>query len=200
MLTRPWTVVSCVLATLLVSAIAPVSIHAQPGQICDTDGDYEPASTTTRTVELRDVGIAVAIPENYRAMRREDGTVLILHPDDFEWLQCLARGGNGGGGFYSENIRQIPRTPAMSLREQATWTAGYNVNQDGIRTPIATSVTPYQQNGLNGYVITSELGYSVTFLGTIPNSDQLLGVSASCDCEVDVEALTNLLSRIRPLQ
>ena len=88
----------------------------------------------------------------------------------------------------------------MSLREQATWTAGYNVNQDGIRTPIATSVTPYQQNGLNGYVITSELGYSVTFLGTIPNSDQLLGVSASCDCEVDVEALTNLLSRIRPLQ
>jgi len=88
----------------------------------------------------------------------------------------------------------------MSLREQATWTAGYSINRDGTRTPSATSVTPYQQNGLDGYIVTSDLGYSVTFLGAASGSNQLLQVSASCDCEVDVEALTDLLSRIHPLQ
>jgi hypothetical protein len=123
-----------------------------------------------------------------------------LHPDDFEWIQCLARGGNGGGGFYSEQISQVSRDPSMSLREQATWTAGYSVNRDGTRTPVATSITRYQQNGLDGYIVTSISGYSVTFLGTTPQSNQLLKVSASCDCEVDVEAVTDLLSRIRLLQ
>lgn len=200
MLSTIRTVLTCTFTALLIAAIAPLSAHAQPGRICNRDGDYEPRSTTTRTVELQDFGIAVAIPDNYRAMRQQNGSVSILHPDDFEWIQCLARGGDGGGGFYSEQLSQVPRNLAMSLRDQAMWTAGYSVNRDGTRTPSATSVTPYQQNGLNGYIVTSEVGYSVTFLGTTPNSNQLLQVSASCDCEVDVEALTDLLSRIRPLQ
>lgn len=200
MLTTIRTVVSCTFAALLISAIAPLSVSAQPGRICNTDGDYEPRSTTTRIIELRDFGIAVAIPENYRAMRQQNGSVSILHPDDFEWIQCLARGGDGGGGFYSEQIRQVNRDPAMSLREQATWTAGYSVNRDGTRTPAATSITHYQQNGLDGYIVTSISGYGVTFLGTTPGSNQLLEVSASCDCDVEVEAVTDLLARIRLLQ
>lgn len=171
----------------------------QMGQLCETDGSYEPAAETTRTVELPSFGISIRIPENYRAMLRQDGSVSILHPDDFEWLQCIVRGGVGAHGYYSETIRQVDPDPAMSLREQAIWAAGYSLNSDGSRQAAVTDVIPYQHNGLNGYVVSSLSGYSAVFLGTSPDSDQLLQVSAGCDCEVDAEAVTNLLAGIERL-
>lgn len=187
-------------AALLISAIlTPSIVQAQSSQLCETDGNYEPAAEITRTVELPNFGISVEIPENYRAMKLQNSSVSILHPDDFEWLQCIARGGTGAHGYYSETIEQIQPNPSMSLREQATWTVGYAMNPDGSRRPIATDVTPYQHNGLNGYVVSSMSGYSAVFLGTSPNSDQLLRVSASCDCEVEAEAVTDLLAGIEPL-
>lgn len=187
-------------AALFTSAIfAPSVGQAQSGQLCETDGNYEPAAETTRTVELPDFGISVEIPENYRAMKLQDGSVQILHPDDFEWLQCIARGGTGAHGYYSETIEQVEPDPSMSLREQAIWSVGYAINPDGRRRPAVGDVTPYQQNGLNGYVVSSMSGYGVAFLGTSPNSDQLLRVSASCDCEVEADAVTELLSGIKPL-
>lgn len=188
-----------IISLILLSAIAPTLTQAQTERICETDGDYEPASSTTRSLELRNIGIRVAIPENYRAMLQQDGSVAILHPDDFTWIQCLVQGGRGGHGYYSEHISLVSVDPSMSLREQATWTGGYSISRDGTRIPGATSVTQYQQNGLDGFIVTSISGYSVTFLGTIPNSNQLLKVTAGCDCEVDAQAVTDLLSRIRPL-
>lgn len=84
---------SGVVAAVLLGAIAPTLAQSQPEpEWCETDGDYEPAAETYRTVELSDFRISVSIPENYRLMRRQNGEVEILHPDDFEWLQCLARG------------------------------------------------------------------------------------------------------------
>lgn len=186
---------------LLMGAIAPSTTQAQPEQEwCETDGDYEPAADTLRTVELPDFNIAVSIPENYRLMRRQNGEVEIAHPDDYEWLQCLARGGSGGHGYYSERINRVERDPSMSLREQAIWSVGYRTHADGSRTPSATQVFPYQANGIDGYIATSQTGYSVTFLGTVPGLDGLLKVSAGCDCGVDIEDVADLLLNIRPLE
>ncbi|MGP1385805.1 MAG: hypothetical protein ACTS2F_19765 [Thainema sp.] len=187
------------IALLISAVIAPSGVQAQLSQQCETDGSYEPAAETTRTVELPDFGISIEIPENYRAMKLQDGAVQILHPDDFEWLQCIARGGTGAHGYYSETIEQVEPDPAMSLREQAIWSVGYATNPDGSRSPAVTDVVPYQHSGLNGYVVSSMSGYSAVFLGTSPDSDQLLRVSASCDCEVEAEAVTDLLAGIKPL-
>lgn len=88
----------------------------------------------------------------------------------------------------------------MSLREQVSWATGYSINADGSRTPGATQVFPYQANGIDGYIATSQSGYSVIFLGTVPGLNGLLEVSAGCDCEVDIEAVTDLLMNIRPLE
>ena len=176
--------------TILGGFIAPSAI-AQP--ICSTDGDYEQTASTTRTLALREWGIAVEIPENYRSMKRQDGAVMILHPDDFDMIQCIAQGGRGGHGYYAETIELVPDDLSMDLREQARWTMGYGTNAQGDRVPVSERIIPYQKGRISGYIVTSQSGYGVSFLGTIPNQSRLLQVSASCDCDVDIESVTDLL-------
>ncbi|MFP4299104.1 MAG: hypothetical protein ACLFT0_14880 [Spirulinaceae cyanobacterium] len=133
------------------------------------------------------------IPENYRAMELQNGAVMILHPDDFEMIQCIAQGGRGGHGFYSETIELVPDDLTMDLREQASRMMGYGTNAQGDRVPSSDRIIPYQKGPISGYIVTSQIGYAVSFLGTIPNQSRLLQVSASCDCEVDIESVTDLL-------
>ena len=179
------------IAALLIGAIAPTPYLAQTGTLCERDTNYEPPASTIRTVELADFNIAVSIPENYRTMRRQDGVVEILHPNDFEMLQCIASGGYGAGGYYSERIQHVTPDPMLSLQEQALQRM-YESNPN--------LATPYQGNGLDGYIVLSSGGYGVMFLGTAPGSSQLLEVTAACDCDVDADLLVDLLSRIQPFQ
>ena len=186
-------------ALFVASAVISVGKPVKAQQLCDSSNSpsyTEPASETRRTVELSRFGIAVAIPENYRTMQLQNGSIKILHPADFDMLQCIARGGRGGHGFYSETIDLVADDLTMGLRDQATWLVGYSENRDGSRTPIATQIIPYEKDRLSGYVVADKIGYSVSFLGAIPGRDLLLQVSAGCDCEVDVEAVTELLSNI----
>ena len=171
-------------------------VQAQP-RACSSDGNYEPRSSTFRTVTLPDFGIEVDIPSNYRTMRRENGQVEILHPDDFAMLQCIAQGGHGGHGYYGESIALVNPDPSMSLRDQAMGSMGYSTDKNGNRKPFATKVLSYDKGDLSGYVATSYVGYAVVFMGTLPGRNQILEVTAFCDCDVSVEDLTNLLANIR---
>jgi len=187
------------LAVLSLSVNIPSSsVVAQPGEDCFRyhDGHYEPASTTTRTIELSDLGIRVQIPENYRSMSMEDGSVRIVHPDDFAWLECVARGGFGGGGYYYESISRVEREPGMTLLQQARFQVGSRRQQDGSLFPTGIIQGRYQRSGLDGYIVRSETGLGVAFLGTVNDSRELIRISPSCDCEVILEDLADLLSRI----
>jgi hypothetical protein len=185
-----------VLASL---ALLPMPATLAQGQLCATDGEFEPASETLRTVELPDFGLAVAIPSNYRAMKRQDGSVSILHPDDFAVLQCIAQGGYGASGYYSETIQLVTPDPALSLRDQAIWSVGYQMDAGDRRLPAYSQVRDYSQNGFSGYLVESLSGYGVTFLGTYPGSSQLLEVSAACDCPVEMQDVETLLSNLTML-
>lgn len=192
---RLWTI-GAALGTLVVLGARVIFVpplHAQPQQICDSSGAVVPAAETTRSVELANFGIQVTIPSNYRTMLFQDGRVEILHPDDFQFLQCLAQGGAGGRGYYSETIRWVDPEPNQTLREQARWSLG------GDREPYATEIMAYEADGISGYVSWTPGGYAVTFLGTVPGFDRILEVSANCDCEVAVEDVTSLLDRIEVL-
>ena len=156
----------------------------------------EPPSSTLRTIRLERFGIQVSIPENFRTMLRQDGTVQILHPDDFARIECLAQGGRGGHGYYFEMIRLVSQDPSLSLREQAIWSVGYDYEN---KIPIATQVIEYNQLSLSGYIVKSQTGSSVNFMGNVIGRTEILKVNASCDCLVEVKDLTTLLSRIQPL-
>jgi hypothetical protein len=95
-------------------------------------------------------------------MQREDGSVEILHPRDYEMLQCIAQGGYGFGGYYSESISQMQRDRSMTLKEQA-------------------------------------LILSLSFLGQIMGREDIVGISVGCDCDVSVDDLKSMISRIRPI-
>lgn len=173
-------------------------VLAQSPQLCGTDDSFEPTSPVDRVVALPQFQLQVTIPSNYRAIARQSGAVEILHPDDFAMIQCVARGGLGGHGYYSETINLVPDNPTQTLREQARWAMGYQETPQG-RKAIASTVQPYDINGFSGFLVATDMGYSVTFLGRIPGDRRLLEVTAACDCPVGLEAVTDLLDRLEPL-
>lgn len=197
---RRWWLPLGAVGVSLGAALGMMPPPALAQELCLTDDVPEPPAETLRTVDLPDFNLAVEIPSNYRVMKRQDGSVEILHPDDFEMFQCLLRGGYGGQGYYSEVIQLVDPDPTLSLREQAIWSVGYQLDSSGDRLPAYAQLLPYEgAGGLNGYVVESISGYGVRFLGTYDGSDRLLEVTARCDCDVPIEAATDLLERITVL-
>ncbi len=171
---------------------------AQAQRLCDT-GEYEPDATTQRTVTLPQFGLAVTIPSNYRALRRQDGAVEILHPQDYEFIQCILAGGLGGRGYYSESLRLVPRDRRLSLREQALVISGNGADAVG-PGGLRARAEPYRVGDWVGYLVESVSGYSVTFVSEQPRQPQfLLVVYAGCDCSVEREAMRDFLSRMQRL-
>jgi hypothetical protein len=71
------------------------------------------------------------------------------------------------------------------------------LDSEGDRAPAYAQLLPYEgAGGINGYLVESISGYSVTFLGYYNGSDQLLEVNAGCDCGVGTEAVQTVLRRI----
>lgn len=186
--------VSCLLSlTLLPGAIA------QTPPLCEVnENTWEEPSPRTRTIVLKDWGMQVDIPRNYRTMKRQDGSIEILHPQDYAMIQCIHQGGNGGHGYYSESIRPVTRQLHQSLQEQARWLGGWSEDEQGKRHPLGT-LEAYNNNGFKGYLVFSPSNYSVAFIGTFQGQRQLWVIDAACDCEVDRSSLVDLLQRIHPL-
>ena len=158
---------------------------------CVEDGTYEPAASNTRTVQIPDFGIEVDIPENYRTMRRQDGAIEILHPDDYEFIHCMMSGGEGlGHGYYSEFIEVIESGQVEDeLRElQASYEASNLETRE------------YRQGNFSGYMLSSgsrrRFGRAM-FIGRLDGNDRLFRITPSCDCDTEESEVVALLSKIR---
>jgi hypothetical protein len=177
-------------SSLLIWSATATRISQALPQKCVEDGTYEPAATTTRTVKLPEFGLQIAIPENYRTLKRDRNNVEILHPDDYAFITCIAAGGEGlGHGYYSEYITLVSESAEDKIRQAVSNGAEAN---------------PYNQGVFSGHIIafSSERGAfnRSEFLGTIGNSDRLFSITPSCDCDTDSEDLTRLMARISPMQ
>ena len=82
---------SSYITTLFLSAnLLLANSHIGRMDACDefpSGGPLQPAQTS-RTLELEGLGIKADIPQNFRAMARAGGSVLVLPPDDFSYFQC----------------------------------------------------------------------------------------------------------------
>ncbi|NEO28691.1 MAG: hypothetical protein F6K03_17900 [Kamptonema sp. SIO4C4] len=170
-------------------------VQAQTNR-CPEEEKYEgvePAATS-RIVELPDFGIQVEIPSNYRTMLFQNGEVGILHPATFAYIQCVVRGDAYGRGFYADIISQIESEPTVELREQA-------VRYMESNGADVSNLERYEQGELSGYIVEHQGGFSgATFFGFSPKNNNILMIGPSCDCDTDVEDLTDLLSRIQVLE
>jgi hypothetical protein len=175
-------------ALLLPSVSVPVPPRSQ--RQCEDSG-YEPAATTTRTVEIPEFGIEVDIPENYRTMKRQSGAIEILHPNDYQFISCIMAGGEGlGHGYYSEYIEVLDADEMAEKIQQLT-----ENNWDR---------REFRQGDFSGYMFTATyprnpVRNGAMFLGKLAGNDRLFSISPSCDCDTEESQVTRLLANIRLL-
>lgn len=175
-----------------------VTFLAQRENCLDYDRDFEP-SPQKRTVELKQFGIQVQIPKNFRTMLRNDGEVSILSPVDYDLIACSARGGRGAGrGLYYRYIRRLPNPFNLPLHN---W-----VSQRERRKKIEmgdwyqNSMKPYQFFGLDGVLV--ESGFRLkrpSYFVEIPGIDDVVEIGVGCDCDVEDKDIFEFLKNIKLL-
>lgn len=149
------------------------SVTAQQ-ELCRDIGFVE-ASETYRTLELPQFGINIDIPENYRAIARNDGSIEILDPGNFELRSCMARGGKvvfgrGGAGGLTIRLVKNPRNlPLLTLlrQEKVYYNNYYRYNLSGVEVVITDAVhtieawfSPPKINGVVVMEISSDVELS----------------------------------------
>jgi len=158
---------------LMFSTVHGENTQAQT-RTCSRGNYGELASSTYRTVELPEFGIEVDIPENYRTMKLQSGAVKILHPDDYDFIQCMASGGRGrGGGYDAQIIRLVNREEAVQRLQNDI-------------SGRSAEVREHRQGDFSGYITTDLRSYGVTFTGTAPGISKAFVIAELCDCDVEV--------------
>lgn len=105
-----WTTVKRVLAIggLWVGALV---ISVPPAMACQMNAIPSPPAITTRTYRNPSLGFAFELPSNYRLMASHQGDrfqVVLLSPEEFDFLECLAREQIGIGGVFG-NLTMVSR-------------------------------------------------------------------------------------------
>ncbi|MFM2064200.1 MAG: hypothetical protein RLZZ507_3871 [Cyanobacteriota bacterium] len=165
------------------------NIHPATAQqeLCRDIGEVSPAHTL-RTLELPQFGISIDIPENYRALARNDGSVQILDPGNFELISCISRGGTApfARGMSSFTIRLVnnPRNlTLLNLAQQQGLYDGKNYR--------------YNLSGKQVLITESDSGYSVAAWFTPPGINGVVMMEMSCDCELGKDDILMELDKTR---
>jgi len=172
---------------LLLSSILDSHPAIAQEELCRDIGEVAP-SETLRTLEIPRFGINIDIPENYRTLALNNGSVQILDPGSFELVSCLARGGETpfarGMSSFTIHLDNNPRN--LSLLRLA--------QQDGLYDGNSYR---YNLSGTEVVIAESGGGYSVGAWFTPPRIDGVVVMEVSCDCEVDRNDIVFELDRIR---
>lgn len=151
--------------------------------------EHIPASTSTRTVQLAQFGVEITIPENFRAVAREDGSVSILDPYEFNHLQCLSQGLPVlGTELETEDFRLIDNPDGLSAMEYAAGVVNHPDNPDWY-TVLDASVQTI--DGVEVVIYEVSDGYDVAYAWyQLDGTDSLVQISAFTKVEI-----LDLLSR-----
>lgn len=167
--------------THLASALEPV--------VCPDIAEV-PASESLRSLELPQLGVAIAIPETFKTRTLPDGTVEILDPGTFEVLQCVEQGGRAIAprGTYSFRVRSLPNPSGLALQDL--------LEQQG-------EMNPSPQSGNIDHIpvlmTRSEPSYTVRAWFSHPTSQRVILLIESCDCELEYDDMRLWLQRTRLL-
>jgi hypothetical protein len=144
-------------------------------------------SPQKRIVVLKQFGIKIQIPKNYKTMLRRNGDVSILNPVDYDLVACSARGGFGGRGLYQSIIGGIPNPKNLPLSSLARSQYQFNA-----------SVEMYTFSGLEGVLVDvpSPSFRGSAFFVKIPGIRNVVQIGAGCDCDINPEDIKKLLQTI----
>lgn len=77
------------LSLIVLGGVSP--LVAQPAFACSANYTVVLAAATNRLYRHESLGFSLNIPANYRTIARNDGTVEIVDPATFEFVQCVTR-------------------------------------------------------------------------------------------------------------
>ncbi|HEY9880054.1 MAG TPA: hypothetical protein V6D29_16485 [Leptolyngbyaceae cyanobacterium] len=163
-------------------AIAQTPLCPDPGSILATE--------TTRILELPQFGLSLAIPENFRAILRNNGAVEIVNPGTYQVLHCVAEGGRAlGRGYSSVIVRSQPKADNINLRQFVENT-----------TRLNGDITPYSWQGQQGYLVRALADQSAQFWFASNSQSEVVVISSGCDCRGMLDQLLAVLERTSPLE
>lgn len=146
-------------------------------------------SPQTRTIALKQFGLKIQIPENYKTLLRNDGSVMILNPADYDLIACTARGGFGGRGVDStiviESLPNSKKLPLISLAHRKYGTGSL--------------IESYKLSGRDGLLVQSPEGIRATYFIKIPGIDNIVQISEACACRVNSKDIKNILQLVKLL-
>ncbi|MDG2615961.1 hypothetical protein P7L53_06850 [Thermoleptolyngbya sichuanensis XZ-Cy5] len=176
--------------TLALPRSGPTNLASELGAMPCPDIAEVPASDSLRTLELPQFGVAIAIPENFRTRTLPDGTVEILDPGTFEVLRCVQQGGRAIAprGMYSFRIRSLPNPANLALPDF--------LRQQGEADPSAQSGN---LDAMPVLITRPEPGYTVRGWFKSPDSQTVIVLAESCDCELEYDDMRLWLQRTRLL-
>lgn len=74
-------------------------------------------SSDTRTYENQDLGFTIAIPDNYRTMKKSDDSIEILNPGTYDLIQCANNAGEIGSIRWRTATLEINTLPLVEGEE-----------------------------------------------------------------------------------
>lgn len=157
--------------------------------------DYVQPSTAMRELTLEQFGISVMIPENYRAILRNDGSVQVVNPGIYNLIRCEVTGGDPlGRGFSELVIRQA--TPLTGEPLEATVNEAVLPDQGR----PGTCVSPYPLAGKQGYLVQTSTRHHAEYRLEPYVGADITVIETSCDCSGMTERLVEVLGRTELLE
>lgn len=178
------------LSLSVTSPPSPSALVAQADAPCQNTDAVLPADDR-RELTLEQFGVSVMIPENYRAILRNDGSVQVVDPGTFNLIRCEAIGGDPlGRGFSDLVIRQVIPDADQPLEDIVTQA----VRPDRPRQS-APCVSPYPLEGRQGYLVSTMTERHAEFWIDLESSEGITVFETSCDCSGMVDRLVDVLNR-----
>lgn len=176
------------------ASMTPASLLAQREDCFKYERKFTPSSQT-RTVDLKQFGIQVKIPDNFRTMLRNDGEVTILNPVDYDLIACSVRGGRGGRGLYYRYIRRRPNPSGLPVHRWVSQREQLKKIQRG--KFYQSSVQPYQVSGLDGVLVESGSRLvQPSYFMAVPGKSDVVEIGVGCDCDVRNKELVEFLKNV----
>ncbi|MTJ30201.1 hypothetical protein [Aphanizomenon sp. UHCC 0183] len=106
------TILSTIFLSCLITHLISFPIKAEPSNLTNCGIEAEYPSKLSRNIELKQFGVALKIPANYRVMGRTDGSVSLVDNGTFKSLECFAKNPNavGASGYDSISIYKSSET------------------------------------------------------------------------------------------
>ncbi|MEA5579628.1 hypothetical protein [Anabaena sp. UHCC 0451] len=106
------TILSTIFLSFLITHLISFPVKAETSNLINCGIEAEYPSKLSRNIELKQFGVALKIPANYRVMGRTDGSVSLVDNGTFKSLECFAKNPNavGASGYDSISIYKSSET------------------------------------------------------------------------------------------